>query len=119
MDKQQLHQRLMKAGKFCGCHQMPERSFFYHGYQFPVCARCTGVVLGQLVGYLTFAWFRLSWNGCSFFLFLMFLDWYLQKMGLLSSTNPRRLITGLLCGYALGQCYLSFVLRLFGRLTVR
>ena len=28
------------------CHQLPERSFFVAGYQFAVCARCTGVYFG-------------------------------------------------------------------------
>ena len=27
------------------CHQKPERSFFWDGHQFPVCARCTGLYL--------------------------------------------------------------------------
>jgi uncharacterized membrane protein len=27
------------------CHQLPERSFFWDGRQFPVCARCTGLYL--------------------------------------------------------------------------
>ena len=35
---------LMEYGHKIGCHQMPERSFFYKEYQFPVCARCTGVI---------------------------------------------------------------------------
>jgi uncharacterized membrane protein len=30
------------------CHQKPERSFFWKGRQFPVCARCTGIHLGFL-----------------------------------------------------------------------
>src|SRR5688572_14459404 len=28
------------------CHQMPERSFHWHGAQLAVCARCTGIYLG-------------------------------------------------------------------------
>ena len=43
--------------------------------------------------------------------FLMFLDWFLQRMKLLQSTNIRRLITGLLCGYALGQSYITILLK--------
>ena len=32
------------------CHQIPDRSFFLDGRQFPVCARCTGLYLSGLVG---------------------------------------------------------------------
>ena len=28
------------------CHQMPDRSFHWHGAQLAVCARCTGIYLG-------------------------------------------------------------------------
>jgi uncharacterized membrane protein len=36
---------LFPIGSFI-CHQRPERSFFLHGRQLPVCARCTGLYLG-------------------------------------------------------------------------
>ena len=32
------------------CHQRPERSFFWDGHQFPVCARCTGLYLSAAIG---------------------------------------------------------------------
>lgn len=102
---------LMKIGHCSGCHQKPERSFFWNGYQFPVCARCTGVIIGQTIGMLSYSVYEMPWNQSSFFLFLMFLDWFLQRMKLLPSTNIRRLVTGLLCGYALGQCYITVLLK--------
>ena len=111
LDKDKVHTALMELGRRSGCHQMPERSFFWRGYQFPVCARCTGVFLGQIAGMLTYALYQMPWRRSSFFLFLMFLDWFLQRMKLLPSTNPRRLITGLLCGYTLGQCYITILVR--------
>jgi uncharacterized membrane protein len=36
---------LFPVGSFI-CHQRPERSFFVHGRQLPVCARCTGLYVG-------------------------------------------------------------------------
>ncbi|MBU6997442.1 MAG: DUF2085 domain-containing protein [Theionarchaea archaeon] len=32
------------------CHQLPQRSFHIAGHQLPVCARCTGIYLGALIG---------------------------------------------------------------------
>jgi uncharacterized membrane protein len=32
------------------CHQLAERSFFFHEHQSPLCARCTGMYLGFLIG---------------------------------------------------------------------
>jgi uncharacterized membrane protein len=32
------------------CHQLPDRSFFIDGRQLPICARCTGLYLGGVVG---------------------------------------------------------------------
>ncbi len=32
------------------CHQLPERSLCWFGVCLPLCARCTGIVLGLLVG---------------------------------------------------------------------
>jgi uncharacterized membrane protein len=32
------------------CHQLPERSFHFAGYQLPVCARCLGIYAGVPAG---------------------------------------------------------------------
>lgn len=40
---------LFPAGHFL-CHQRPDRSFFVHGRQMPVCARCTGLYVGAAIG---------------------------------------------------------------------
>ncbi len=37
---------------FAICHQLPERSFVIDGHQLPLCARCTGMYLGLLIGTL-------------------------------------------------------------------
>ena len=57
-----LHKYFMHIGKYSGCHQMPERSFFINGMQFPLCARCTGILVGYLVGVLLFV-FDLEGSG--------------------------------------------------------
>ena len=54
--------KLMKMGAKLGCHQMPERSFFYKGYQFPVCARCTGLMAGYLLGIFVYFLKIINWK---------------------------------------------------------
>jgi uncharacterized membrane protein len=34
------------------CHQIPERSFHIAGQQLPLCARCTGIYMGALAGFV-------------------------------------------------------------------
>lgn len=92
---------LMRLGNACGCHQIPERSFFFNQYQFPVCARCTGVLIGQLIG-ITLALLGIALNITVdiAFLSIMLIDWTIQYLKLKKSTNMRRLITGTLAGIA-------------------
>lgn len=91
----------MKIGHFCGCHQMPERSFFVRGYQFPVCARCAGVYLGGLSGFILYWFVKPNILLSIIFCIIMFLDWEIQYKEILKSTNIRRVITGTLAGYGL------------------
>ena len=37
------------------CHQIAERSFYWGATQFPLCARCTGLYVGGLVGLIAVA----------------------------------------------------------------
>lgn len=92
--------KLMHLGRHY-CHQRPERSFFFRGYQFPVCARCTGILIGYLLWLLSF-WFVFApiWV-CFIFLAIMVIDGGIQQLKILESNNIRRLITGILGGYGL------------------
>lgn len=100
-----FHQFLMKLGRISGCHQLPERSFFIGGWQFPVCARCTGIVLGYILGAILRIWYSVPWNVCIYMAMVMFVDWYVQYLKILPSTNRRRFLTGCLCGMG----YLHFL----------
>ena len=93
--------RLMRLGQKLHCHQMPERSFFWKGYQFPICARCLGVIIGHLFGVISLFLFEFPIKLSIIFLFIMFLDWFIQYVGILESTNARRLVTGILGGFGL------------------
>ena len=64
---------------FSFCHRKPERSFFWRGKQFPVCARCTGIHLG----YLSFPFFLFGVISINFWLTILlivptYLDGFIQ-----------------------------------------
>ncbi len=84
---------------FTFCHRKPERSFFWKGKQFPVCARCTGIHLGYL-SYPLFLFGLLSFNWWIALLLVVptYLDGAIQAYFDKESNNTRRFITGLLAG---------------------
>lgn len=94
-----------ELGKASGCHRIPQRSFFYKDHQFPVCARCTGVCIGQALALLANLFFQIPLRVSILFLALMGTDWGIQETGLLESTNFRRLVTGILGGFGLFNFY--------------
>ncbi len=108
----ELWKCLMKIGHFCGCHQMSERSFFVRGYQFPVCARCTGVYLGGVLGLVLYWFIKPNIFLSIVFCIIMFLDWELQYKEILKSTNIRRVITGTLAGYGLISIEMCMIIKL-------
>ena len=97
---------LMKFGARFGCHQMRDRSFSYKGYQFPVCARCTGVILGEIVSIIMILCsLRIDALYAALFIVPLALDGGLQYINILESNNIRRLITGVLAGFGLTYIY--------------
>lgn len=104
--------KYMEIGSKMGCHQMEERSFIYKGRQMPICARCTGVVIGSVIAIILIL-FKIQLNLTTIFIFLsiMGIDWALQYINVLKSTNIRRLITGILGG--LGITYLYYFIIIF------
>ena len=92
----------------CMCHQRPDRSFFLKGKQFPVCARCTGVLIGYILGVMlavvtscrAYLWFLLM-------LIPMIVDGGLQHFKNIESNNLRRLFTGILGGIGIIYVFIS------------
>ena len=101
-----VYKMLTYAGIVLGCHHRADRSFFIKGRQFPICARCTGVLIGECSAMILFRFLKLPIVLLLGFCAIMFLDWLLQYLEIFESTNGRRLITGTLCGYAFGTFYL-------------
>lgn len=111
--------KLMEYGARLGCHQMQSRSFSCCGYQFPLCARCTGVLLGQIIGIvLLVLGVHVPWAVIALCIGVMGADWLIQYLEIRESTNLRRLITGTLCGAALMIVYYE-VLRFLVILAMR
>ena len=96
-----LYLWLMKLGSDSGCHQMVERSFSFRGHQFPVCARCTGVLLGNILAYALILVYMPPSQVCLIGCTVMFIDWWVQELNIRQSTNTRRLVTGIIGGYSL------------------
>ena len=105
---------LDEIGEASGCHRMPERSFFYKGHQFPVCARCTGVFFGQLTAVLLILFKKcISLPFSIAMLGIMGADWGIQEAGIKESNNTRRFITGFLGGLGLFSIYIVVIKRIF------
>ncbi len=96
------------------CHQIPARSFSGGGVQLPVCSRDTGIYVGCCVSLLVIAVlhrpdrpreFPSVWGWIAFATMVgsMAVDGITENLGLRSTTNELRLITGLLCGYAIAM----------------
>lgn len=96
----------MNVTKFI-CHRKPERSFFIKGYQFPVCARCTGFYISLIIYYI-YAYYNYVHYNMYLLIFAVlllvpaFLDGLTQFKGFRESNNFLRLISGLLGGLGLG-----------------
>ena len=99
----------MRIGRKCsGCHQMPERSFFVGEYQFPLCARCTGIVIGHVAA-MAVSVFHSSAPWSLIGTIPLMIDGMVQKYTSYESTNIRRLITGILYGFGMMSAFIRGV----------
>lgn len=95
----------MKIMKYL-CHQRPDRSFFFRGHQFPLCARCTGLVVGTIsyciYSYLIPVYYTYELLIISIILQLPYIiDGTTQYLGLRESNNILRFITGFIGAFGL------------------
>jgi uncharacterized membrane protein len=87
--------------EFVFCHQKPERSFFWKGKQFPVCARCTGIHIGYLTMPLfLFSVIKISLLVSCLCLIPTLVDGLTQAYWNRESNNFLRVSTGFLFGVA-------------------
>ena len=95
---------------FFGCHCIPERSFFIKGKQFPICSRCTGILVGIFLAICTFFFVQIPIYYLIIMTIPMIIDGSVQAKTKYESNNKLRFFTGLLFGYAGIQ--LSLILHL-------
>lgn len=92
---------LMRMGARLGCHQRVDRSFFIKGYQFPVCARCTGLIIGYMAAIVIYGFIKFRFIIYLALVCPMAIDGITQYIKLRESTQFLRIITGILGGYGL------------------
>jgi uncharacterized membrane protein len=83
------------------CHQLPERSFFIFGAQFPLCIRCSALLAGGL-GAFAYVFVRRplpSIRICIALTLPMIIEIAVTGAGLAESGNPLRGVNGLLFGF--------------------
>ena len=88
------------------CHTIESRSFYLDGVPMPICARCTGLYVGFLIGIGLFAAVRkLRESPIPSALVIalvlpLVIDGVTQALGLRTSGNELRFLTGILAGSA-------------------
>lgn len=96
--------------KYWGCHQMPSRSFFIHGYQMPLCARCTGIIVGEVLGLiLVSCCFSINIFYAILMIVPMGIDGIIQLKYNYESTNIRRVLTGCMAGVGIIFCVINAI----------
>ena len=83
-----------------GCHCRDDRSFHYKGVRFPICARCTGELVGAIIGIFFSFIYVPEWWVCIIIAIPMIVDGSVQYVTNYESNNIKRFITGFLFGYA-------------------
>lgn len=101
MDKDIFWLRLMDVGAKMGCHQRADRSFYIKNYQFPLCARCTGIALSSICGYIIYLKKKPRLSIGALLTVPMMFDGIVQLAGIKESTNIRRFVTGIMGGVGL------------------
>ncbi len=93
-----------------GCHQIPDRCFRVHDKPMPFCARCLGAAIGQVITIILWIIIGLpSLMICILLCLPMLIDWSLQEFCQISSTNIRRLITGIVGGIGFSSLMFGIV----------
>lgn len=86
------------------CNHRPDRGIYIHGFCLPLCARCTGILTGAIVASVIRLVIGAQTGSIGILLLGLAMiaptgiDGLIEYAFGVESTNPRRLITGLLAG---------------------
>lgn len=84
------------------CHRLPERSFMIAGHPFPLCSRCSGIILGYIGGLIgIFFRFQVAVPILLALSVPLVVDGFGQYYGKWMSNNGRRFLTGIAFGFSI------------------
>lgn len=101
-----------KWGKISYCNGRSDRSPHIRGFCFPICWRCSGLIIGMIICYLMMCWGLIppiSIISISFLVIpviVCFGDGLLQRMTNYESSNIKRFVFGVAAGYGM-YCLIS------------
>ncbi|MBI4854598.1 MAG: DUF2085 domain-containing protein [Acidobacteria bacterium] len=108
VQKQVLPAYLMRKILSPVCHQIIDRSFLLWGYPLAVCARCSGIYFGVLLGILFYpllkSYKKLELLPRSYLIVMLLpttVDFLLGAFHILENTHFSRAFTGVIAGFAL------------------
>jgi uncharacterized membrane protein len=104
----QIQSVVYRISHYIGCHQRSDRSYFFNGRQFPICARCLGLLIGLPLPLVC----RINVAAATVCLLPLLLDGGTQALRFRESVNWLRLVTGAVFSLGLG----SLILIACGRL---
>lgn len=98
-----------------GCHGEEKKCLHLNGKHLPLCARCTGAIIGHCAAILSSFFF--TFNNSIYLitaalLLIMFLDWWMQNNRKWYHSNFTRLITGILGGFGIAISIISICVKL-------
>lgn len=86
----------------CLCHKIPERSIRFFGIEKYLCSRCLGIIFGIICG-MSFQYLGLSISLMNMLILSLplIIDGITQAIGIRTSNNYIRIITGFLFGFGI------------------
>jgi len=89
------------------CHQIGSRCFSFNDKPLLICARCTGIFGGMLILFFTLSIFKelrlkfdqINYKKISLFLLPLFIDWVLNFIFKIETTNFVRFLTGIIFSF--------------------